>query len=215
MKPVRILASLLVVAMMAIPTELLAYSYASPTSDPMITEREGYLDGVNKGNWQAVETAYDAFSKEIAVLERGEHSFKGDSGLAAAFTDAIGNKDAAAARAALQRAYVDQIIRRLAAANRELKTSGSDNDEAKSLLAFAQAFYTAMAGDLPADEQKAISAAFSDALDAIGRPGVLGYFSVAPDPAAMKKATDAIAAALKPSAGAGAGSGSGSGNAAN
>lgn len=203
MMPVRILASHLVIAMMmVIPTELLAYSYASPTSDPMITQRENYLDGVNKGDWPAVETAYDAFRKEVAVLERGERSFKGDSGLTAAFTEAIGNRDAAAAKAALRRAYVDQIIRRLAAANRELKTSGSDNDEAKSLLAFAQAFYSAMAGDLPAGEQKTISAEFSNALDAIGRPGVLGYFSVAPDPAAMKKATDAIVTALEPPAGA-------------
>ena len=197
MKHMRTMLNLLVIAFLAWPAQSLAYSYASPTSDPLIKEREAYLDGVNKGDWQAVEKAYSGFKSEIDVLSRGEDAFAGDKGLTEAFTQAISKKDSAAAKAALQRAYIDQIERRLNGAGRSLKTKGSDNDAAKSLLAAARALYTAMAGDLPAGQQKVLSAEFNKALDAIGKPGLLGFGSVAPDPAKFNQATKSIISSLK------------------
>lgn len=190
-----ILLKLLIVAFLFVPGQSQAYSYASPTSDRLITERETYLEGVNKGDWSAVDKAFEKFKHEIHELDSGEDVYAGDPGITKAFKDAISKKDAAAAKAVLQRAYVDQIERRLSGAEKNLK----NYDTAKDLVAAAHALFMAMAGDLSADKRKAISGDFEKALDAVGRPGLLGFGSRKPDPAAFKKASDAIVSSLKAS----------------
>lgn len=171
-----------------------AYSYASPQSDPLIKGREAFLSAVNSGNWSAVSTALAAFSSDITLLEKGDDAFSGDAGLGAAFSTAIKNKDADAAKKALQRATIDQIDRRLLGAKKNIATYQT----ASTLVVTAQAFYTAMAGDLSAATQKTVSAHLQDALDAVGKPGVFGYGSKAADPDAFAAASKAIMDALKP-----------------
>lgn len=61
----------------------------------------------------------------------------------------------------------------------------------------ARAFFTAMSGDLTPAQQKSLSADFENALTAIGKPGLFGFGSVAPDPAKLKQASDAIMSILK------------------
>ena len=193
---VRTFLQLLVVVLVVWPAQGLAYSYASPDSDPLLKGQDAYMDGVNKGDWSAVQTAYDGFKEEIETLQKGEDAFAGDPGLESAFTDAIKNKDAAGAKAALERAFVDQINRRLTAAGKELKTSG-DNDEAKSLVATASALFDGISGNLPADQQKSLSTAFENATDAIGKEGLFGWGEVAPDPAKLKTAVSTILTTLQ------------------
>ena len=197
MNHMRMILLLIAVSILAWPVQSLAYSYASPTSDPLIQGREAYLDAVNKANWPEAQKAYDRFKSEVHVLDRGEDAFAGDPGVTKAFTDAISNKDAAAAKAALHRAYVDQIERRLTGADKSFRVKGSDNDATKSLLATARALYTAMAGDLSAEQRKVVSEEFEKALDAIGRPGILGFGAVKPDRTKFEQATKSILSSLK------------------
>ncbi|MEM9631886.1 MAG: hypothetical protein AAGA50_11210 [Pseudomonadota bacterium] len=171
-----------------------AYTYASPQSDPLIAGREAYLSAVNKGDWTAVEKAAAAFKPDLDLLESGDDAFAGDPGISAAFSDAIKNKDADAAKAALKRATIDQIDRRLSGASKNINTYQT----ASTLVASAQAFYTAMAGDLSAATQKTISSNLQSALDAVGKPGVFGYGAEKPNPSALDAAHKAIMAALKP-----------------
>ena len=190
-----VLAALLVVGTIATSTTgAHAYSYASPQSDPLIAQREAFLDAVNKGDWSAASAAVTSFGPDIKVLEAGDDAFSGDPGIGAAFTDAVKNKDSDAAKAALRRATVDQIERRLSGAESNIGTYQT----ASTLVVTAQAFYSAMAADLPAATQKSVSAQMQAALDAVGKPGVFGYGAKPADPAAFKAAKAAILSALKP-----------------
>lgn len=193
MTPRSLAVLLLLLTFAATANQAAAYSYASPASDPLIVGREAYLDAVNKGDWAAVEKAVAGFKSDLDVLEKGDDAYSGDPGITKAFSDAVANKDAAAAKAALHRAYIDQIDRRLSGAEKNIKTFQT----AKILVVTAQTFFTTMAGDLPADTRKTVSDAMTKALDAIGKPGVFGYGAKPADPAALKQAHAAIIAALK------------------
>lgn len=173
-----------------------AYTYASPGSDPLIKGREAFLSAVTTGDWSAVETAYTAFKPDIAQLEAEDVGYAGDPGLGKAFSDAISAKDAEAAKTTLRRAIVDQIDRRLSGAEANVTTYQT----CSTLVVTAQAFYQAMAGDLPPDAQKSVSVEMQTALDACGKPGVFGYGSKPADPDALKAAAAAILTSLKGSA---------------
>ncbi|MEM9223692.1 MAG: hypothetical protein AAGB11_15025 [Pseudomonadota bacterium] len=176
------------------PQEARAYSYASPQSDPLIAGREAFLSAVNSGDWSAAQTAAAAFKPDLDLLEAGDDAFAGDPGIGAAFSDAIKDKNADAAKAALRRATIDQVDRRLSGAQKNIGTYQT----ASTLVVTAQAFYSAMAGDLPAETQKTISKEMQAALDAVGKPGVFGYGAKPADPAALKAAYTAIMGALRP-----------------
>ncbi len=174
-------------------TEGLAYSYASPQSDPLIIQRKPFLSAVNKGDWSAAQKAYSAFLPDITVLNKGDDAYPGDSGLKAAFDQALADKDATAARTVLRRAYVDQIHRRLLGTEKNIK----DFQTAKILMVTARTFYLAMAGDFDGKTHQAINTAMQKALDAIGKPGVFGYGQKAPDPAAFESARKTIMSLLQ------------------
>lgn len=190
-----LVAMLFFLATLAIfATSALAYSYASPQSDPLIAQREAFLNALNNGDWKAASAAVTAFEPDLKILEAGDDAFSGDPGITAAFTDAIAKQDAAAAKAALRRATVDQIERRLVGAQNNI----NNYQTASTLVVSAQAFYSAMAADLPAATQRTISAQMQVALDAVGKPGVFGYGAKPADPAGLKAAKDAILNALRP-----------------
>lgn len=193
MRTKGIVAGLVVAAVLAGAGEGRAYTYASPQSDPLIKGREAYLTAVNNGDWAAVETAYKGFSSDMSQLSQKDVGYAGDASLDSAFTDAIANKDANAAKAALRQATVDQIDRRLSGAQANVSTYQT----CSTLVVTAQAFYQAMAGDLAAGTQKSVSGDMQTALDACGKPGVFGYGSKPADPAALKTASASILAALK------------------
>ncbi|MEW5422719.1 hypothetical protein [Amorphus sp. 3PC139-8] len=188
-----IVAALIAVAVVAGAGEGQAYTYASPQSDPLIKGREAYLAAVNKGDWAAVETAYKGFTSDITQLSQKDVGYAGDPDLDKAFTDAIANKDADAAKAALRRATVDQIDRRLSGAQANVKTYQT----CSTLVVTAEAFSSAMAGDLSSDDQKTVSGAMQSALDACGKPGVFGYGAKPADPDALKNSTQTIMTMLK------------------
>lgn len=171
-----------------------AYSYASPTSNPLIANRAAFLKAVSQSDWGIVATSYGTMKSEIVLLEKGDGTFEGDAGLEAAFSTAISNKDSDAIKAALHRANVDDILRRLDGAEKNLKTFQT----AKALVVAAQAFVTAMAGDLPPSTLKTVNAEMQKALDAVGQPGVFGYGAVPMDATAFATAHKAIVSALRP-----------------
>lgn len=192
MRPQLIFAAFLSLTLLAAaPAQ--AYTYASPQSDPLIAGREAFLAAVNGGDWPAAEQAAATFKPDLDLLEKGEESFNGDPGISEAFTKALAAKNADAAKAALRRATIDQIDRRLSSASQNITTYQT----ASTLIASALAFFSALEGDLPADTRQTISAELQKALDAVGKPGVFGYGAQDPDPAALAAAHDKILSALR------------------
>lgn len=192
-----IIALVLALAISLMPAAALAYSYASPKSDPLIKGRDAYLSAVAAGNWSSVESAFEAFKPQLEQLETADTSFAGDPDLVSAFTSALSAKDADAAKAALMRAYVDQINRRLSGAEANISTYQT----ASTLVVAAQTYFSTMQGDLSADDQKTISSEMKSALDAVGKPGVFGYGAQPADAAALKSAKEKIMSALESYAG--------------
>jgi hypothetical protein len=164
-----------------------AYSYAAAGAEPLLDGREALFAAVAAGNWDAAKTALAAMQADLDYLDQNE-----DKGVTQAFTDALAARDPKAVMAAFDRAADDEIVRRLDGARDNLK----DYQSAKVLVVKAQRFYTAVAGDLPPDTGKTISDALSQALDAVGNPGVFGVGARQPDPAAFAAARATIFKAL-------------------
>jgi len=165
----------------------LAYSYAAAGAEPLLDGREALFAAVTAGKWDEAKTALAAMQVDLDYLDQNE-----DKGAAQAFADAVAAQDAKAVMAAFNRAASDEIVRRLNGARDNLK----DYQSAKVLVVKAQRFYTAIAGDLPPDAAKLISNALTQALDAVGNPGVFGVGQRQPDPGAFASARADILKAL-------------------
>ena len=190
----HLLSAVLVIALTAfVPSgPVLAYSYASPQSDPLIKGRQAFLSAVSAGDWDKVQSIYGTFSTDIQQLEAADTSFAGAPKLGAAFTAAVSAKDADAVNGDFTRAYVDQINRRRSGAQAKIGTYTT----ASTLVVTAQAFFSAMQGDLSAADQKTISAEMQKALDAVGKPGVFGYGAQPADAKALEAAQKSILTVL-------------------
>jgi hypothetical protein len=164
-----------------------AYSYAAAGAEPLLDGREALFSAVSAGNWDAAQKAVDALKPEFDYLEANEQP-----GITRVFNDAIAAKDPAKVKAAFVLAASAEIQRRINGARDNLK----DYQTAKVLVVRAQRFYTAIAGDLPPDVSKTVSANLQKALDAIGNPGVFGVGAKKPDPAAFAEARLAVLKAL-------------------
>ena len=164
-----------------------AYSYAAAGAEPLLDGREALFSAVTAGNWEAAQKAVDALKPEFDYLDTHEQP-----GIKKAFAEAIAAKDAAKVKAAFVLAASAEIERRINGARDNLK----DYQTAKVLVVKAQRFYTAIAGDLPTDVSKIVSANLQKALDAVGNPGVFGVGAKKPNPAAFAKARDAVLKAL-------------------
>jgi len=169
------------------PLPAAAYSYAAAGAEPLLDGREALFSALSAGNWDAAQKAVDALKPEFDYLDTHE-----EPGIKKAFAEAIAAKDAAKVRAAFVLAASAEIERRINGARDNLK----DYQTAKVLVVKAQRFYTAIAGDLPPEVSKAVSADLKKALDAIGNPGVFGVGAKKPDPAAFAEARNAVLKAL-------------------
>jgi hypothetical protein len=180
-------AAMLIVAASGLSREAQAYSYAAAGAEPLIDSREALLDAIRHGNRSAVQKIYADINPAIDYLDKNE-----DPGLADAFRKAMASKSGLVVRKVLERAYSDEIERRLKGAGDNIK----DYQTAKILVVKAQRFYEAMAGDLAPGRRKAVEEGLKRALDAIGNPGVFGVGARSPDIAAFAKAHADVRAAL-------------------
>ena len=183
----KIVATLLLLLGLALPSAGHAYSYAAAGKEPLIDGREAILGAVNVGDWAKAAQAADGVKAEIAYLTQHH-----DAGLAKALDEAIAGKDATATAAALRRAFAAEIERRLDGAGQNL----ADYQVARVLLVKGKRFFDAIAGELPAERRTAAEAGLGQALAAIGNPGVFGAGRRPADPDAFAAARKATLAAL-------------------
>ncbi len=164
-----------------------AYSYAAAGAEPLLDGREALFSAVSAGNWDAAKTALAGMQADLDYLDQNE-----DKGVAQAFAAALTARDPKAVMAAFDRAANDEIVRRLNGARDNL----TDYQSAKVLVVKAQRFYTAVAADLAPDASKTINDGLTQALDAIGNPGVFGVGARQPDPAAYAAARATVFKAI-------------------
>ncbi|SFK74611.1 hypothetical protein SAMN04488518_108282 [Pseudovibrio ascidiaceicola] len=164
-----------------------AYSYAAAGKEPLIDAREAIFKAVNAGDFEAAKQAASEISEELTYLTADY-----DHGLSGAFEKALASQDTATIAAAINRALVAEIARRLQAGAENLK----DYQTAKVLVVKSKRFFDAMAGDLPGEQRQAADESLRKALEAIGNPGVFGVGKRDADPAAYSAAVEDVLKAL-------------------
>lgn len=189
---IRSLMAALLLALMSVPA--LAYSYASPKSDPLIKGRTPFLEAVDAGDWSGAETIYKSFEIKIEGMEKADGAYLGDPGIKQDFILALQIQDPEAARAVLDRAFANQINRRLLAAQLNIE----DYDVASALVVIARAFLDGLQEELSPKEQKLVDEQMQLALDAVGKPGIFGFGAAEADPQAYDAALKKILAVLEP-----------------
>ncbi|WP_445679922.1 hypothetical protein [Radicibacter daui] len=192
MKMIRLFAAAIALALAAataaLPQPAAAYSYAAAGKEPMLDGREAILSAVQKGDWDSVGQSVTGLQGEIAYLDENEAK-----GIKAEFDKAVTDKSADQMSAALNRAFVAEIERRLNGAKDNLK----DYQTAKVLVVKAKLFFDAFSGDLDPAKRKTADAGLNQALEAIGNPGIFGAGSKPANPEAFQAAEDSILTALR------------------
>ncbi len=173
--------------LLALPQGAWAYSYAAAGKEPLIDGREAMLAAAQAKDWAAAAKALGEVKTEVEYLVQHH-----DAGLAKALSDAIDKKDQTALAAALRRAFASEIERRLDGARQNM----NDYQTAKVLVVKSKRFFDAMSAELPADQRSAADTGLSQALAAIGNPGVFGAGRKPADPAAFDTARKAALTAL-------------------
>lgn len=192
MKIIRLFAATIALALAAgaaaLPQPAAAYSYAAAGKEPMLDGREAILSAMQKGDWESVRQSVTGLQSEITYLDENEAK-----GIKAEFDKAVADKNADEMNAALRRAFVAEIERRLNGAKDNLK----DYQTAKVLVVKAKLFFDAFSGDLDPAKRKAADAGLNQALEAIGNPGIFGAGSKPANPEAFQAAEDSILTALR------------------
>lgn len=171
-----------------LPRPAAAYSYAAAGKEPMLDGREAILSALQKGDWESVGQTVAGLQDEIAYLDANEAR-----GIKAEFDKAVADRNADEMNAVLRRAFVAEIERRLNGAKANLK----DYQTAKVLVVKAKLFFDAFSGDLDPAKRKTADAGLSQALEAIGNPGIFGAGSKPANPEAFQAAEDSILTALR------------------
>lgn len=192
MKIIRLFAATIALALAAgaaaLPQPAAAYSYAAAGKEPMLDGREAILSAMQKDDWESVRQSVTGLQSEITYLDENEAK-----GIKAEFDKAVADKNADEMNAALRRAFVAEIERRLNGAKDNLK----DYQTAKVLVVKAKLFFDAFSGDLDPANRKAADAGLNQALEAIGNPGIFGAGSKPANPEAFQAAEDSILTALR------------------
>lgn len=165
----------------------LAYSYAAAGKEPLIDGREAMIKAALANDWAGADKSAEGFRGELDYLIQHH-----DKGLGDAFGAARKAQDAAALRRAFVRVFAAEIERRLDAAQKNL----NDYQTARVLLVKSKRFFDAVAGDLAADRRQSAEQGLTQALAAIGNPGLFGSGKKAADADAFAKAREQVLAAL-------------------
>ncbi|OAN18558.1 hypothetical protein A3K86_06635 [Photobacterium jeanii] len=155
-----------------------AYSYAAAGKEPVIDGREAILLALEKQDFNAVQQAVGDLKDEFAYLKK-EHNVDLQTPMAAA----VANQDAAQVEAIMDRAVVEEIVRRLDGASKNL----ADYQVAKVLVVKSKLFLDLITPKLDDSHRQQAEQAIQGTLQAIGNPGVFGVGQAPADPEAFKQ----------------------------
>ncbi len=159
-------------------TSSYAYSYAAAGKEPVIDGREAILTALNQQDFVAVQRAVDGLMDEFTYLKKEHHV-----DLFTPMQAAVAAKDAAQVEAVMDRAVVEEIIRRLDGAGKNL----ADYQVAKVLVVKSKLFLDLITPKLDDVHRQQADLAIQGTLESIGNPGVFGVGQAPADPQAFKQ----------------------------
>ncbi|GAB3519589.1 hypothetical protein [Photobacterium alginatilyticum] len=155
-----------------------AYSYAAAGKEPVIDGREAIMQALAVDDFAAAKVAVDGLHEEFTYL-RNEHQVD----LQTPMAQALAEKDAAKVEAVMDRAVIEEIIRRLDGAEKNL----GDYQVAKVLVVKSKLFLDLIMPKLDEANRQQAATAIQGVLQAIGNPGVFGVGQAPADPAVFKQ----------------------------
>lgn len=155
-----------------------AYSYAAAGKEPVIEGREAILQALTIPDYAAVSASVAGLNDEFTYL-KNEHQVD----LLTPMLEAIDNKDAEKIETLMDSAVVEEIIRRLDGAEKNL----DDYQVAKVLVVKSKLFLDLLAPKMNGSQRQEATQAIQGALASIGNPGVFGVGKAPADPAEFSK----------------------------
>ncbi|WP_244886231.1 hypothetical protein [Aliivibrio logei] len=155
-----------------------AYSYAAAGKEPVIEGREAILQALTIPDYAAVSASVAGLNDEFIYL-KNEHQVD----LLTPMLEAIDNKDAEKIETLMDSAVVEEIIRRLDGAEKNL----DDYQVAKVLVVKSKLFLDLLAPKMNGSQRQEATQAIQGALASIGNPGVFGVGKAPADPAEFSK----------------------------
>ncbi len=155
-----------------------AYSYAAAGKEPVIEGREAILQALTIPDYAAVSASVAGLNDEFTYL-KNEHQVD----LLTPMLEAIDNKDVEKIETLMDSAVVEEIIRRLAGAEKNL----DDYQVAKVLVVKSKLFLDLLAPKMNGSQRQEATQAIQGALASIGNPGVFGVGKAPADPAEFSK----------------------------
>ncbi|XEC96578.1 hypothetical protein AB6A23_08570 [Paenibacillus tarimensis] len=182
---------IVLMAIVILPTEVLAYSYGDPNEEAVAETFKAIVAEVEKPSidWKKVEEVYKVSRSEIA-------SHFGDS-IAVTLDRNIESKDKAKLMANYKAVLVMNLKRRFDYAKKDI----DDYSKSKLLLAKARGTYAVLDSYVEAEKPGASSgiyASFDAALEALGNPGLFGVGQKEVDAEAFGKQVDSIYKTVNP-----------------
>ncbi|WP_375749583.1 hypothetical protein [Vibrio sp. HN007] len=150
-----------------------AYSYAAAGKEPLIDGREAILQALDAEDYQAVQDAVDGLEEEFAYL-KSDH----DVDLLTPMNNAIAQKDALQVESIIDSAVVEEIVRRLDGASKNL----GDYQVAKVLVVKSKLFLDLILPKLDDVNRQQANESIVAVLESIGNPGVFGVGQTPADP---------------------------------
>lgn len=155
-----------------------AYSYAAAGKEPVIEGREAILHALTIPDYAAVSESVAGLNEEFSYL-KNEHQVD----LLTPMLEAIDNQNAEKIEALMDSAVVEEIIRRLDGAEKNL----DDYQVAKVLVVKSKLFLDLLAPKMNSNQRQEATQAIQGALASIGNPGVFGVGQAPADPVEFSK----------------------------
>ncbi len=164
-----------------------AYSYAAAGKEPVIDGREAIMQALADNDFAAAKAAVDGLQEEFTYL-LNEHQVD----LLTPMNQALADKDAAKVEAVMDHAVIEEIVRRLDGAEKNL----GDYQVAKVLVVKSKLFLDLIMPKLDESSRKQATEAIQGVLNAIGNPGVFGVGQAPADPAVFKQQRELLTDAI-------------------
>ncbi len=150
-----------------------AYSYAAAGKEPLIEEREAILTALSRGDYDSINSAVVNLKEEFDYLLT-DHNVD----LYTPMKSAIDVKNEQQIIAVIDQALVEEIIRRLEGAEKNL----ADYQVAKVLVVKSKLFLDLLLPKLSDNNRDVAMTAIQGVLASIGNPGVFGVGQAPADP---------------------------------
>ncbi|OLQ74924.1 hypothetical protein BIT28_13295 [Photobacterium proteolyticum] len=178
---------LVVLLGLVVSTSSHAYSYAAAGKEPVIDGREAIMQALAVDDFAAAKVAVDGLHEEFTYL-LNEHQVDLQTPMALALAE----KDAAKVEAVMDRVVIEEIIRRLDGAEKNL----GDYQVAKVLVVKSKLFLDLIMPKLDEANRQQATTAIQGVLQAIGNPGVFGVGQAPADPAAFEQQRELLIGAI-------------------